>query len=139
MEKSNIFRKQSLDRVRSPEQLNDYLHVTSPAIWVVLVTVLLLIGALFVWSAFTAYESSIKGTGVVSGGTMTVTFENDSTASGIETGMKVKAGDISGVISSVGKNNDGKVTAVAQINMPDGEYEVRVVYKQTQIISMLFG
>ena len=25
-----IFRKKSLDRLSSPEQLNDYLHVTSP-------------------------------------------------------------------------------------------------------------
>ena len=52
---NSIFRKQSLDRIKSPEQLNDYLHVTSPAIWVVLVAVLLLLGALFAWSAFTAY------------------------------------------------------------------------------------
>ena len=60
-DKSNLFRKQSIERVKSPEQLNDYLHVTSPAIWVVLVTVLMLMGVLFAWSAFTAYESSAMG------------------------------------------------------------------------------
>ena len=43
-EKKEIFRKKSLERVSSPEHLNDYLHVTSPAVWVVLTSV---IGYLF--------------------------------------------------------------------------------------------
>ena len=36
MEQQELFRKESVERVSSPEQLSDYLHVTSPAIWVVL-------------------------------------------------------------------------------------------------------
>ncbi|MBR5088903.1 MAG: hypothetical protein IK093_05705 [Ruminiclostridium sp.] len=139
IDKSNIFRKQSLERVKSPEQLNDYLHVTSPAIWVVLVTVLLLIGVLFAWSAFTAYESSATGIGTVSGGTMTVVFDNENTASNVQTGMNVTVGDVTGVISSVGIGTDGRLAAVAQINMPDGVYEAKVTYKQTQVISLLLG
>ena len=138
-DKSNLFRKQSLERVKSPEQLNDYLHVTNPATWVVLVTVLLLIGVLFAWSAFTAYESSATGVGTVSGGTMTVVFDNDNTASNIQTGMNVTVGDVTGVISSVGRDTDGRIAAVAQINMPDGVYEAKVTYKQTQVISLLLN
>ena len=38
-----IFRKKSLDRLSSPEQLNDYLHVTSPGIWIVLGAVIFLL------------------------------------------------------------------------------------------------
>ena len=37
-----LFRKESMERVSSPEILRDYLHVTSPAIWVVLAAVILL-------------------------------------------------------------------------------------------------
>ena len=138
-DKSNLFRKQSIERVKSPEQLNDYLHVTSPAIWVVLVTVLMLMGVLFAWSAFTAYESSAMGIGTVSGGTMTVVFDDDNTASNIQTGMNVTVGDVTGVISSVGRDTDGRIAAVAQINMPDGVYEAKVTYKQTQVISLLLN
>ena len=29
----SIFRKKSLDRITSPEALGDYLHVTSPTVW----------------------------------------------------------------------------------------------------------
>ena len=34
---STVFRKKTLDRISSPEQLTDYLRVTNPGIWVALV------------------------------------------------------------------------------------------------------
>ena len=30
-----IFRKKSLDRISSPEQLNDYIRVANPGIWMI--------------------------------------------------------------------------------------------------------
>ena len=42
MEES-LFRKNSVEHISSPEQLNDYLRVTSPAIWVVLIAVIILL------------------------------------------------------------------------------------------------
>ena len=38
---NQIFRKESLDQISSPEQLNDYLRVTNPAVWLVLTAVIL--------------------------------------------------------------------------------------------------
>ena len=35
-EKETIFRKETLDRISSPDPLTDYLRVASPGIWVVL-------------------------------------------------------------------------------------------------------
>ena len=32
-EKSKLFREKNLERLESPEQLNDYLRVTSPGVW----------------------------------------------------------------------------------------------------------
>lgn len=75
MEKA-LFRKESMERVSSPEQLNDYLHVTSPAIWIVLAAVILLIGSLFVWSSVTAVESYAGGMAEVRGGVLTLTFDD---------------------------------------------------------------
>ena len=31
-----IFRKKSLDRISSPEQLNDYIRMANPGIWMIL-------------------------------------------------------------------------------------------------------
>ena len=35
-----IFRKKSLDRISSPEQLNDYIRVANPGIWMILAAVI---------------------------------------------------------------------------------------------------
>ena len=46
-----VFRKKTLDRIASPEQLTDYLRVTNPGIWVILVAVILLLAGVFAWSS----------------------------------------------------------------------------------------
>ncbi len=52
MEEKSIFRKKSIDRVTSPEQLDDYIKVTTPSVWLILLaTVILIAGALF-WAFF---------------------------------------------------------------------------------------
>ena len=34
-DKSKLFREKNLERLESPEQLNDYLRVTSPGVWMI--------------------------------------------------------------------------------------------------------
>ena len=52
MEKRSIFRKKSLDRVTSPEQLNDYIKVTTPSVWLILIATLILIVGVVGWAVF---------------------------------------------------------------------------------------
>ena len=54
---SNLFRKKSLDRVSSPEQLNDYIRVTSPSVWLVLLAIVLLLAGILIWSTFGKVEA----------------------------------------------------------------------------------
>ena len=60
MEES-LFRKNSMEQITSPEQLNDYLRVTSPAVWVVLVAVILLLAGFLVWASFANIDSYVTG------------------------------------------------------------------------------
>ena len=48
---NQIFRKESLDQISSPEQLNDYLRVTNPAVWLVLTAVILLLAGMLLWAS----------------------------------------------------------------------------------------
>ena len=50
--KNSIFRKKSMDRVSSPEQLNDYIRVTSPGVWLFLIALILLLTGFIIWAAF---------------------------------------------------------------------------------------
>ncbi len=47
---SGIFRKKSMDRVSSPEALNDYIRVTTPSVWIVLIALVLLLLGMLAWS-----------------------------------------------------------------------------------------
>ena len=134
-----LFRKESIERVSSPEQLSDYLHVTTPAIWFVLSAVILLLASFFVWSSVTAVESYAAGTAEVSGGVLTLRFDDADKAANVTEGMDVKVGGIVTPVLSTGQGEDGKLLAVAEANLPDGRYEARVGYKNTQIIEMLFN
>ena len=46
-----LFREKAVEGISSPEQLTDYLRVTNPGIWVMLVAIILLLGGLLAWSA----------------------------------------------------------------------------------------
>ena len=50
--KSGIFREKSMDRVSGPESLNDYIRVTSPSVWIVLLALLVLLAGIVAWSIF---------------------------------------------------------------------------------------
>ena len=55
---SNVFRKEAIEMISSPEQLTDYLRVTNPGIWAVLIAVVLLLGGMLAWSCIGTLEAS---------------------------------------------------------------------------------
>ena len=123
----------------SPEQLNDYLKVTSPKIWLLLAAVVLLIGGLLLWSSFTTIESYATGTARAVGGELTVTFDDAKKAGKVQAGMEMTVGDVQTEILTVGTNDNDEIVASAHANIPDGLYTVRVGYKTTQVLSMLLN
>lgn len=137
MEQARLYRKESLDRVQSPEQLNDYLRVTNPSVWILLTAVILLLVGLLVWGSFTYIDSMKDGRGEVSGGVMTIRFDDDSAEELMEAGMKVFVGETETEIGSLGRDEQG-FFAMADTELPDGIYDVSVRYKQTQIMKLLF-
>ena len=137
MEES-LFRKNSMEHISSPEQLNDYLRVTSPAIWVILIAVILLLAGMLVWASFANIDSFATGTAQVEDGRMVIHFDDQKLSEKVEAGMTARVGDTDSVISSVGNSDDGSRFAVADTSLSDGNYSVRVVYRQTQVIKLLF-
>ena len=44
-----MFREKNLERLESPEKLNDYLRVTSPGVWLVMATIIVLLAGVCIW------------------------------------------------------------------------------------------
>ena len=137
-EQGSLFRKDSMERISSPEQLTDYLHVTNPTVWVVMAAIIILLAGILVWSAFAQIDSFAAGTAKVENGNLIVTFDDAKQAQNVKAGMSVTVGDTSSTINSVGVAEDGSVFAAAATELSDGSYPARVVYRQTQVLSLLF-
>ncbi|MBR4393454.1 MAG: hypothetical protein IKT07_05450 [Oscillospiraceae bacterium] len=73
---NQIFREKSLEQISSPEQMNDYLQVTNPAVWLVLVAVILLLAGMLIWSSIASIDSFASGTAQVENGSMVITFDD---------------------------------------------------------------
>ena len=48
-EQKDIFRKSSLQRISSPEKLNEYIRVSKPSVWIILGAVIVLFIAAGIW------------------------------------------------------------------------------------------
>ena len=46
---NSVFRKKSLERISSPEQINDYIRVITPGMWILLIVIILLVIAGITW------------------------------------------------------------------------------------------
>ena len=59
-EKKSIFREKRLTAIESPESFNDYLKVTSPGIFLVLITVLVFLAGAVIWGFFGHFDATVK-------------------------------------------------------------------------------
>ena len=137
-QKNNIFRKKSLESISSPEQLTDYLRVTSPSIWIILVAVILLLGGMFAWSTVGNLETIANGSAVVENGTAQI-IVLDTDKGEISSGMPVRIGTGEFIISTTEQDEFGRTVAYAPVSVTDGKYDVKIVTESITPISFLFS
>ncbi len=136
--KNNIFRQKSLESINSPEQLTDYLRVTNPGVWVILVAVIFLLGGLFAWSTVGKLETIANGTAVVENGIAQIRVL-DTNKGTVSSGMTVRIGTEELVISTTEQDEYGRMLAYAPVTMADGKYDVKVVTESISPIRFLFS
>lgn len=127
-----IFRKSSIDRVSSPEQLNDYIRVTNPGVWLVLAAVIVLLMGACVWGIFGRLETKITVPVRVAGGEARLVLEDGQQA----------APDAPVVIGGREFSLDPAVGGGAysvSVDLPDGEYQAQVVTESVAPMSFVFN
>lgn len=67
---NKLFKKSSVERFSSPEKLNDYIQVSNPSSWMVLVSALALLLGVLAWGFFGELTEQESFTGVVRGGVL---------------------------------------------------------------------
>lgn len=89
MEHRSIFRKKSMEAISSPEQLNEYIRVANPGIWVVLAAVLALLVGICVWGVMGRLDTTIRVAAVSDGKHLTC-YVKEQDAESLKTGMELK-------------------------------------------------
>lgn len=131
MEQS-IFRKSSIDRVSSPEQLNDYIKVTNPGVWLVLAAVIALLIGACVWGMFGHLDTTISAPVEVRGGEARLLLEDGQQ---IDPSTPVIIG---GRKFSLGPAVGGGAYSVS-VDLPDGDYQATVVTERVTPLSFVFN
>lgn len=133
--KENVFRKKALDEIRSPEQLNDYLKVTNPGVWVILAAAVLLFAGLFAWASIGKLETTVPALAIIEDGTARITLTG--AVASITSDMKVRIDDENYDISAVDRDTYGRPVAVAPVPLPDGAYDAKIILETVSPISFL--
>lgn len=97
---NGLFRKKSIDRVSSPEQLNDYIRVSNPGVWMVLAAIIILLAGVCVWGIFGRLDTSLKTLATVKDGKVTC-YVKEADAALVKAGMTVRIGDNEYTVESV--------------------------------------
>jgi hypothetical protein len=136
MEKNEqiVFRRKTLDRIASPEQLTDYLRVTNPGIWVILAAVILLLAGVLAWSMVGTLETKAEVKVVVSDHTaQIISLESEPLAEGMP--LRVIGQEYR--IAYADLDEYGRSVGIAEVNLPDGTYDGTVVTEAVHPISFL--
>lgn len=64
-EASSIFNKRATEKLRSPDDLDRYIQVTNPSVWVVIFAIVALLAGLLIWGVFGTIVTSVEAEGVV--------------------------------------------------------------------------
>ena len=133
---STLFRKKAMTRISSPEDLTSYLRVTSPGMWIILAAVIVLLVGLFTWSAVGTLETAVDATVIVQDHTAQIVASGQG-ADELQAGMPLRISSQEFVIASVDYDEYGRATARAEVSLPDGTYDAKIIVEQTHPIEFL--
>lgn len=127
-----------MEQISSPEQLSDYLQVTNPGVWTLLIAILVLLTGFLVWAMAGTIETTVEATAVVDDGMARVVTTGNINGE-ISTGMPVRILKEEGIVSQLDTDEYGRGIALTEIELPDGTYDAQIVTEQIHPITFLLG
>ncbi len=135
---SRLFRKKSLERLSSPERLDQNLRVVSPKSWLPLVTFGSLVVAAFVWSIFGRIPITIEGRGVLIYPSKVVPLQTTTAGQlltlNVKEGEIVKKGDVIATVDQVDRSKQLQLsqTKLTQLQAQDRGVNVLQLQRNDQ-------
>lgn len=155
---SNLFRRKSLERISSPEQLNAYIRVSTPSVWLLLAAIAALLTGVCVWGVFghmdttltvaalvtddgaTAYVRAADAGKVAAGASVTVA---ETECKVLEISAEPVQADeaFSDYMRSIGSLQEGEwvYAAALDADLPEGVYEAHIVTDSVSPMSFVLN
>ncbi len=95
-----LFRQESMDHISSPEEMHDYLRVTSPRLWMLLSAIVALLVGFLIYASTTTIESTETVSAAVSYGTIVSSLLEEQ-GSMVTIGMPVRVGGIKARVTDI--------------------------------------
>ena len=156
---NTLFRQKSIDRISSPEELHDYMRVTSPRLWMILAAIVILLTGFIVYASTASMENTVNIRVTID------SYESEpdetnpdgdrytfvsakfprSMKDVLQTGMVVRVGQETGTISWIGNSaEEDTISVIFQMNkqylpLPNGECDAELVLESTTPISFLWN
>lgn len=141
-----IFREKSLDRISSPEELNQYVKVASPSIWFTLAAVIVFLAGICLWGVVGEIETKAP-CAVVSKAEGTVGYVSEESVNALRSEGKITIDGNSYIITDIATEpvkldamNDGYMISILGKESDAWVYSFRVegnisqgVYRATVI------
>ena len=138
--KEELFRKKSIETVKSPENLDDYIRVTNPGVWLLLVGILLLLAGACVWGIFGHMDSTAPAAVRVENG-IAVCYIAEGDLASVQTGMTVAFADFEARIAQISETGELGYTCrlTADSALTDGFYEGKVIVQRFRPLSFVLN
>lgn len=135
-----LFRKKNLDKIKSPENLDDYIKVSNPGIWLILVCVFVLLIGACIWGVFGHIDSIVPVTVRVENGNAVCYVEEENIV-GVAVDMTVTFEGDEAVIEKIGaKDAGGYICPLkGKSSLSDGFYKGNIVVKSYKPISFILN
>ena len=126
----HLFRKKSMEKIASPEQLHDYIRISNPSAWIVLAAFAILLIGICIWGIFGRLDTTLSVVAVKDDdGVVCCVKEGDFEK--IRIGMPVEIGKAEYFITDIENTPvpvDGSIPAYAKYvgDLTDGEWIYRI-------------
>lgn len=96
-----IFRRKSIDKVSSPEQLNDYIRVSNPSVWIILTAIILILAGVLVWGIFGRLDTQVIAASECIDGEV-ICYVKEADIERVEIGAEFSVDGMLGTITDIG-------------------------------------
>lgn len=135
----SIFRKESLDKVKSPDNLNEYIRIANPGVWTLLAAILFLLLGFCLWGVFGQLRTVVQVDAHSSGGVITCSL-TDADAAAVQPGMTVLIDGQKATVSEVTvRGGSSTCTIAVPVPLTDGIYTAEIEVENLRPISFLLN